>query len=1133
MAGVPRYEIVDTIASGDFGTVYRARDRELGREVAIKQIHQQFLSDPRQLERYWKEAQLLASLQHPNIVTIYDIDRSRGWLILELMRGSLRQTLQGGPCDLDFLRTAMAGCLNALQFLHNHGVIHGDIKPSNMLVDSQARVKLGDFGLARRASSEEGSLLKGTTKYMAPELVSPQFGPVGPPSDLYSLGFSCYELVCGPQFDSLFPSLGSYGRDRQIAWMMWHAAADRHLPEIGRVLEGVPPDLAHVIQRLVAKDQAQRYASAGDVIRDLKADALELDAPTEKEDPEETARRQREARKKKMIRVGAIAALACSVLLSVVMLLPKRETGPVGPPPPTVAVVTNVYPDEWKLQVDVADGGGAREITFNRHDKFTINGRSCVLRNLNPGDRVTIETVIEEGSNLRRRIISATRPEQNTGSIAVLEADEGQFTLAIEEGPDKDKQLVIVVPSDLGEKKKVLFNGKDQIDGRPITLADLAVDDRVVVQHVGSQTGRDDQREATELTVQRVVTFEGVVRDFDAGKDVLTVAQGEGEGATVLALPVAPDCKVLINSVGVIKDRILKVSDLKPGDEATVRHDTRIVEVNAYRTLGQKGTVTRIEYGAHTMEVKLEEQDKATTFFVKQECKITLGGQDVQLDDLRAGDIVDITHDTTDRAKTPEALSIAARRPADPGRWAVLVGNGTFEDVLLSKLDWPVADAGSLRDVLIQRYAVPPDQALLLADESLVRLEQGIPGLFNRVGADGKVIVYCAGHAFKDTDGKIYLAPKNFDSKRTAASGLGLQWLVDQLEKCPGKEKLLLLDCTQAGKGPELQNQPSAAEMLGTLDRPGGRAALRTVNAVASCKQGERGLYWPDKKHSLFAFALGEGFSGSADKNRDKRLEVTELFSFLKDTMAAAGTKLAKTQTPVLFQADARPPRLSDEAKTAIRALAAFLRQDKIDLDAVSEKYAEADKLAEGELEPKLLYGLLVLKAKEKEEAFRHFEQLKIEHPKLLLPLQGMVWLRFDKRRYKAGVDELTEMVSTIPERKKPTDPFPKEIQDLFYWAGLLREFSDVVAEGIWRAPEQNLKNLDAAVAAHGDAAVRFYQQGRSRTQSIMHDFDSRITRADSEAAAKLLKVKRRQLVNYTTFPFDEIRQRILAGLDQ
>ena len=85
----PRYQILEQIAVGDFATVFRGRDLELNRDVAIKQIHPQFLADQQQLDRYWQEAQLLASLEHPNIMTIYDIVRDRGWLILELMQGSL------------------------------------------------------------------------------------------------------------------------------------------------------------------------------------------------------------------------------------------------------------------------------------------------------------------------------------------------------------------------------------------------------------------------------------------------------------------------------------------------------------------------------------------------------------------------------------------------------------------------------------------------------------------------------------------------------------------------------------------------------------------------------------------------------------------------------------------------------------------------------------------------------------------------------------------------------------------------------------------------------------------------------------------------------------------------------------
>ena len=179
-----RYELLEKIGTGSYATVYRARDRELGREVAIKQIHEQFLNDPRQLDRYWQEAQLLASLHHPNIVTIFDIYRDRGWLILELMQANLAERMAGRQMDLRAVRTTLAHSLRALKYLHSRGVVHGDVKLSNMMIDARKRVNLGDFGLARRVSDEDGSMLKGTTKYMAPEVVSDEFGEVGPASDL-------------------------------------------------------------------------------------------------------------------------------------------------------------------------------------------------------------------------------------------------------------------------------------------------------------------------------------------------------------------------------------------------------------------------------------------------------------------------------------------------------------------------------------------------------------------------------------------------------------------------------------------------------------------------------------------------------------------------------------------------------------------------------------------------------------------------------------------------------------------------------------------------------------------------------------------------------------------------------------
>ncbi|MED5448691.1 MAG: protein kinase, partial [Planctomycetota bacterium] len=91
MAGESRYELLETVGTGRYTTVYRARDRELNREVAIKQLRDEFTGGTLQMDRYWQEAQLLASLQHPNIVTIYDINRQKGWLVMELMQGTLAE----------------------------------------------------------------------------------------------------------------------------------------------------------------------------------------------------------------------------------------------------------------------------------------------------------------------------------------------------------------------------------------------------------------------------------------------------------------------------------------------------------------------------------------------------------------------------------------------------------------------------------------------------------------------------------------------------------------------------------------------------------------------------------------------------------------------------------------------------------------------------------------------------------------------------------------------------------------------------------------------------------------------------------------------------------------------------------
>ena len=373
------------------------------------------------------------------------------------MRGSLKQTGEAGPIDLDFLRGALADSLAALQFLHHNGVIHGDVKPSNLLVDGRNRVKLGDFGLARRASNEEGSLLKGTTKYMAPELINPQFGAIGPASDLYSLGFSAYELICGTPFESLFPGLGSFGRDKQIAWMMWHAAADRNLPEIGKVLEGVPDNLAHAIQKMIVKDPARRYQSAAEVLRDLRPDprlASGLGARAIWPPTRLPSRRQSGSRR---LRYVAVLMMSLSAMLCLAILLPQKKTKHRdGPPPAMQGLVLEVKAD-WtppELRIAISDSNGKvipTPIPLNpQRDRVYVNDAPAFLGDLQPHNRVAVFlNVIDQKTRMRVTEVYASRPKTDKGHIAALQADEGSFDLAIDEGDNQGKRFRILVPHDL------------------------------------------------------------------------------------------------------------------------------------------------------------------------------------------------------------------------------------------------------------------------------------------------------------------------------------------------------------------------------------------------------------------------------------------------------------------------------------------------------------------------------------------------------------------------------------------------------------------------------------------------------------------------------------------------------------
>lgn len=247
-AHFPQLEILEVIGQGGMGVVYRARQRKLDRVVALKVLSQEAAKDPAFAERFHREARALARLNHPNIVTVYDFGESDGWfyLVMEYVDGAdLRRVLQQGRLSpQEALRIVPVVC-DALQYAHANGVVHRDIKPGNILMDREGRVKIADFGIAKLAGQTSADVTltqskqsMGTPHYMAPEQVESPL-TVDHRADIYSLGVVFYEMLTG------------------------ELPLGRFAPPSRRVQVDVRLD--EVVLRALEKEPGRRYQQVGDV----------------------------------------------------------------------------------------------------------------------------------------------------------------------------------------------------------------------------------------------------------------------------------------------------------------------------------------------------------------------------------------------------------------------------------------------------------------------------------------------------------------------------------------------------------------------------------------------------------------------------------------------------------------------------------------------------------------------------------------------------------------------------------------------------------------------------------------------------------------------------------------------------
>jgi serine/threonine-protein kinase len=272
-----RYVIKRKLGSGGMADVYLAEDQELGRRVALKLLDDRHASDEQFVERFRREAQSAAGLNHPNIVSIFDRGRAEGtyYIAMEYLDGrTLKELLvRNGPTPIPIAIDYARQILSALAFAHRNGIVHRDIKPHNIVVGGDGRLKVTDFGIARSGASqmtEVGSIV-GTAQYLSPEQA--RGAPVDPRSDLYSLGIVLYEMLTGK-----VPFTGETPVE----------IAMKHLSEVPKppseLRPEVPHDLDAVVMRALAKDPGQRYGSAEEMDADLARVARGVAVSRETED---------------------------------------------------------------------------------------------------------------------------------------------------------------------------------------------------------------------------------------------------------------------------------------------------------------------------------------------------------------------------------------------------------------------------------------------------------------------------------------------------------------------------------------------------------------------------------------------------------------------------------------------------------------------------------------------------------------------------------------------------------------------------------------------------------------------------------------------------------------------------------
>ncbi|HSZ60689.1 MAG TPA: protein kinase [Terriglobales bacterium] len=580
------YDLQSLLGAGGMGEVYRARDARLNRIVAIKVLPATFSADAARLQRFMQEARSAAALNHPNILSIFDIGEERGapYIVSELLEGqTLRERIRSGMLSsrkaIDYALQVARGLAAA----HEKGIVHRDLKPENVFITTDERVKILDFGLAKltrpegdvgedaptvQVNTEPGQIM-GTVGYMSPEQVRGK--PADHRSDIFAFGSILYEMLSGqPAFR------GESAADTMSAILKEEPA------ELSETARNVPPALERMVLHCLEKNPAQRFQSAGDLAFNLEAltdvsglgsvmgktGAQSAIASTGMAEPAlaETPARGKESTSRNILREVAGVVVLAGLMLgvgwwwgrrSVQATLPEYQpitfrTGSIGnarfTPDGSIVYSASWDGGENQLYMGRADDHGARELGLKDAEVLSISKSGELAVRLKSVNLIGFEYI----GTLARLPMSGGAPREVLENVEDAEwAADGESMAVVRYVPESQHwRLEYPIGKVLVDGTNWISHPRISPDGKWIAFADhqnAVGDDEGAVAVIGSDASSNNNKE--RILTPGWVSLEGILWS-PSGDEIWFTSTGAGSAVNPRAVTLSGKVRTITNVPG-------------------------------------------------------------------------------------------------------------------------------------------------------------------------------------------------------------------------------------------------------------------------------------------------------------------------------------------------------------------------------------------------------------------------------------------------------------------------------------------------------------------------------------------------------------------------------------------------------